>query len=398
MPPPAPDAGAVPTIVWPGLTGGAVRQLPDPQPLAGAGLPAPYIGGDIHHLHATDSSDAHYFNYRSSADGGSQKGFMKVAADWSLAWQVTIPDSLFVNHNASANGKGEVAIIGTINQTTSRASAYTAKYGADGKLAWSAQFQYPSNAYTQGIVTSIAADGSVVSAGFVNGGANDYITALTRYAADGTPLWTKGYCEGFDGDAPESIVTDSAGNIYFSIDNSVFALSADGTPLFSSTLPPGTIYSLSLSADEGALFGYSAPLPVGDRSVVTKIDAKTGAIAWTAHFATSTGLIQLSDFLVSAEGLYMIGELADTHQFCARFDEQGNQLWFEECAGFSHGAAVNGYFGALVFFDSRGGRTTDGGVPDAGGDGGGAGGGSMVILTPELGAWRVGTDGTPLSF
>jgi hypothetical protein len=289
--------------------------------------------------------------------------------------------------------------VGTLNQTTNSASAYTAKYGADGKLAWSAQFQHPLNTYTQGIVTSIAADGSVVSAGYVNGGGNDYVIVLTKYAADGTSLWTKGYCEGFDGDAPESLVTDSAGNIYFSVDNSIFALSADGTPLFSSTSPLGTSYLLSLSADESALFGYYAPLPVGDRPVVIKIDSKTGAIDWTAHFATTTShaITQVTDLLVSQGGLYMIGKMDDSHQFYARFDEQGNQLWFEEYSASSQASAVNGDTGSLVFFDPDGRAVAAGG----GVDGGGAtdtSGGSIVILTPELGAWRVGTDGTPLSF
>jgi hypothetical protein len=399
---PAPDAGAVPTIVWPGLTSSTIATLRDPRPLAGAGPPVQYVGGDIHHLHATDSSGAFYFNWSgSSADGGSQTGFLKVNPDWSLAWQVTIPPSLFANYNAGANAMGEVAIIGTINQATSSASAYTAKYGADGKLAWSAQFQHRSNTYTQGIVTTIAADGSVVSAGYVNGGGNNYVTAITRYTADGTPLWTKGYCEGFDGDAPESIVTDSAGNIYFSIDNSIFGVSADGTLLFSSTAPLGTIYSLSLSADESALFGYYAPLPVHDRTVLAKIDTKTGAIDWTAHFATTGSHLvnNLANFLVSPDGLFMIGEMDDAHQFCARFDEQGTQLWLEECNPLQSGLPANGEIGGSVFFDPSGG-TPDGGAADAGGrgDGGTTGAGSVIILTPELGAWRVGADGTPLSF
>lgn len=392
---PPPDAAAVPTREW--AINNARTTLPDSYPLANLGVGAQYVG-DID-LNATDSDGAHYFNWNDSSSAKPQHGFLKVKADWSLAWQVTVPDSAVRVYVPSANKKGEVAIVGTANETADGA-AYTAKYTADGSMAWSAQFRPRPSFYTQGLATSTAEDGSVISASYANDGSNNYIIDLIRYGSDGTTLWTRGYCVGNSGDPPKSIVTDSAGDIYFSMGDTVFAFSADGTPMFSSSVLGG-LDVLSLSSDESALFALAKPLGVGNKPVLTKIDSKTGATDWTAHFATTNSLAvnEVLSFVVTPDGLYILGLMNDSFQFCARIDEQGSELWLREFAVSPHDP---GGTSELLFLDSRG-ATTDGGASDAGArlDGGqvtSPGGGSLVLVTTSVTARRLGLDGTPLSF
>jgi len=213
---------------------------------------------DRGHSVAVDSSDNIYVTgYASSAfegtiNSGSYDIFLtKFASDgikfWTKQWGTSVED---IGNSVSFDSLGNIYVTGYIedsgfNSSKIEGDVFLTKFSEKGDELWHKQWGTSDGDQGRSVVVdsadNIFVTGTTNSSLDGNNNLGSYDIFLSRFATDGTKLWTKQWGTS-NYDAGESVTIGSSGNIYVagkgdgilggsSFDNFVTAVSSDGTKL-----------------------------------------------------------------------------------------------------------------------------------------------------------------------
>lgn len=159
-----------------------------------------------------------------TAGAMSARGFGFGSTSAERYWGGTSAYNGWAWKGCATDQKGNLIFIG---EAGTNASGITASIAADGSINWSRQFQKLGyGMFLYAVCVDASGNSYVVG---VDGSAAGWLVA--KYNASGTLQWQKRYSGGSLGAAPpQSVVSDSSGNVYVAAVNSVLKIDSTGAP------------------------------------------------------------------------------------------------------------------------------------------------------------------------
>ena len=219
----------------------------------------------------------------------------------------------------AVDGTGSIYVSGSVGVAEGDDNLWVRKYAATGEPLWTHEHAGSAKLKDQGRGLIVDPAELVYVAGFVNTALQGNDAFVRKFAADGIPVWTKG----FNGAAMLGDVATGA-----------------------ALTPTGDVVVGGASAVDGA----------GNDTWLRKY-TPTGTVAWTrSHGGASKGHDETNAIAVTADGyIYAAGAETVTGEarniWIGKYDPDGNQLWARLYNG---GASKDDYLYGVVAMDDGG--------------------------------------------
>lgn len=309
------------------------------------------------------------------------------------------------------DNSGNVYVVGsTIGVLPSQVAmgdidAYVSKYNSNGDLVWTRQFGTAMGDLANSV--AVTGEGTVYAVGITGGTFPDqtnfgqHDSFLRKYDSAGNELWTRQF--GTDNqDEPLRVNLDSAGNIYIvgrtASDAFITKYDSSGNLLWTRQFgtPDGTVAWDVLAKNEidrvyvaGYTYGaFPGQTNLGYADAFLRAYDTAGNELWTRQFGTAHLDVAMGLALGTDGKIYVVGQLNGS--FIAKFDVNGDKLWFRPFWGYSTRVAIDSAGNLLMT-----GSTRYGGIPGQIGVGG-----QDAFVTKcdaeanEIMSWQFGTGGT----
>ena len=307
-----------------------------------------YVGGSTGDIYGTPSTTLY-----------SGAVAAKFDPDGNRQWLRNAYTTRSLDHVADVgvDGSGNVFIAGETYRYTTGAEAYIVKFSSTGTRLWERHLGTPDNEFGMSLAVDSLGNayvGGSTTGDLVGGGKHGYDPFVAKYSSNGSLLWMKQYADPTLNEYPVSMSISPGHGIYLgfggTIDGGLARLDEAGelvwfqNPDYSAVSSLRTDISGITSDASGNVyatgvsdFSYNGSFS-GGKAVVAK-HASDGTLLWSVKIPSLFQSSATDVTLDSLGNVYICGAmsrgsaglgLGDNDAFWAKYNSQGDLLWFEQ--------------------------------------------------------------------